>query len=357
MRHHEKIAFLKFFITYFLSVALLIVVAGYFHFLQEKEFYLKKEEFSLIEYARYIKMGNNPKNYSKEYSHKFLKPQKKHINISNFIIKDNKFIKLIPIKHNERYMQVSKSKNNFNKKIYEIAKTIIIIQILLLILFAYISYILAKNALKPLQNSISTLDKFAKDLIHDLNTPVTSMKLNIQLIQEIPQLQNNNALLRLNKSINNISELHENLTILLQEKTFQMQEINLCESVHEVVEIQKQIHSNINFKLECSHFKVMLNPRAIKQILQNIISNACKYNIKDGYVYIYLKDTKLYIEDNGKGINEPHKIFNRFYSDEQGSGIGLDIVKRLSDAMNIDINVDVKDSGGSIFILTFLDEK
>jgi len=58
----------------------------------------------------------------------------------------------------------------------------------------------------------------------------------------------------------------------------------------------------------------------------------------------------LYIEDSGKGIKEPAKIFQRSYSDEKSSGIGLDIVNRLAIAMNIDIKVKTK-SQGSIFIL------
>ena len=71
MHRHEKNAFLKFFITYFFSVALLILVAGFFYFQQMKEGYLKAEEFSLITYARYIKIRDSSNNYAKEYHHKF----------------------------------------------------------------------------------------------------------------------------------------------------------------------------------------------------------------------------------------------------------------------------------------------
>mgnify|MGYP005994053209 CR=1 FL=1 len=59
MHRHERDAFLKFFITYFFSVALLILIAGFFYFQQMKEGYLKAEDFSLITYARYIKIGDS----------------------------------------------------------------------------------------------------------------------------------------------------------------------------------------------------------------------------------------------------------------------------------------------------------
>ncbi|MEA1891948.1 MAG: ATP-binding protein [Campylobacterota bacterium] len=39
----------------------------------------------------------------------------------------------------------------------------------------------------------------------------------------------------------------------------------------------------------------------MKQILQNIISNACKYNAKDGYVKIYTQNNMLHVLDNGSG--------------------------------------------------------
>jgi two-component system OmpR family sensor kinase len=203
-----------------------------------------------------------------------------------------------------------------------------------------------------LQESISRLDKFAKDLIHDLNTPVTSIQLNMKLLEKNLQLQNDKALSRLKKSVHNISELHENLNILLQEETFQMQNINICPLVYEVVETHKELYKNIHFSLNCSNLKAKINANAMKQILQNIISNACKYNSKDGKVKIYVKYNALYIEDSGGGIQEPQKIFERSYSAQHSSGIGLDIVKRLAVAMNIKINVTTSEQG-SCFILTF----
>ena len=352
MHHHEKAAFLKFFITYFVSVALLILVAGFFYFNQMQNHMLRMEEFSLIKYARHIKMGDPIKGFHKEYHHRYITHKNTRIDIRNFSSVGNEFTKIIPMKHNGMYLQVFKSKKEFNQKLFNLKIKIISIQVLLLLLFAFLSYKLAKNALKPLQESIATLDKFAKDLIHDLNTPVTSIKLNMKLLEKNPDLAENKIVQRLNKSVHNISELHENLNILLQEETFQMQNINLCPLVHEVVEMQQDLYSDIHFEVVCSNCKAKINANAMKQILQNIISNACKYNSKNGYVKIYQKDNALYIEDSGKGIKEPNKIFERSYSAEHSTGIGLDIVRRLAMAMNITISVRTS-TEGSCFILKF----
>ncbi len=219
MQRHEKKAFLKFFITYFISIAILILAVGFFYLEQMRGHLLKSEEFSIIEYARQIKMGDSLDEFTKEYKHTFLDKGDRgdrYIDIRNFKITKNEFIKFIPMR-DKSYLKVSKSKKSYDKRLWELKKKIFLTQILLLLFFAYISYILAKSALKPLQESILTLDKFAKDLIHDLNTPVTSIKLNMKILQKDETLKQNSAISRLNRSVHTISELHENLTILLEE--------------------------------------------------------------------------------------------------------------------------------------------
>ena len=354
MVHHEKSAFLKFFITYFVSVALLIVVVGFFYFIQIKNHLLKAEEFSLIEYGRHIKLNLDMSEYKHNiYSHKFVKKLGHHIDIRNFTILDENFIKYLPTKVPNYYLQITKKKDSFNKKLLKLKIKIIVIQLILLLLFAYISYKLAKNSLKPLQESISTLDKFTKDLIHDLNTPVTSIQLNMKILEKNKNCKDLVALQRVKKSVESISELHKNLTILLQEETFQMQELNLCKTVHELVQTYQQLYPNLTFFIECSDLTAKLNSHAIKQILQNLISNACKYNTKDGYVKIYNKNSSLFIQNSGQKIEDTKKIFERFYSsDKNSSGIGLDIVNRLAKLMNIKIEVKA-DEKSNTFILKF----
>jgi two-component system OmpR family sensor kinase len=352
LNNHEKNAFIKFFVTYFLSTAILILASGFFYFTQMKSQFLKVEHFSLIEYARHIKMGESTKKYGSDFSHKFTEKQK-YIDIRNFTISDDKFSKYIPSKKSSKYLQVFKSKKSYIKKLQNLKIKIISTQILLLFIFALISFYLAKSALKPLEDSINTLDKFAKDLIHDLNTPVTAMKLNIQILQNSNQFTKTKALDRLIKSIDTISELRENLTILLEEKTFQITNINIYTLVQDIIQLHQTNYPNLKFEVLPSSLIVKANANALKQLLNNLILNACKYNKSDGYIKIYTKDETLYIEDSGIGISEPNKIFDREYSGQNSSGLGLDIVKRLCDAMNISIDVTTNNNG-SCFSLKFL---
>jgi len=350
--YHKKTAFLKFFSLYFISVALLILASGFFYFKQTQTQLLKKEHFSLIEYAREIKMGKTVPKDDKIFSYQFVEKDGKAIDIRNFTITKNRFIKYIPTKQKNFYLKVTKTKKVFEKKLFDLKIKIVLIQFLLLMLFAVISYYLAKNAIKPLEESIDTLDKFAKDLIHDLNTPVTAMKLNIKLLERNPLTKDIKALLRLKKSINTISELRENLTILLEKETFQITDTNICDIIKDVISLHQPNYKNLRFEIVCKNFFAKTNPNALKQILHNLILNACKYNKQNGYVKIYTKNNILYIEDSGVGIKEPDKIFNREYSAQNSSGLGLDIAKRLCDAMNIKIEVSSNENG-STFLLIF----
>ena len=330
---------------------MLILFSGFFYFLQMKTQFLKVEQFSMMEYARDIKRGKDINKFAKLFRHVFPNKTYRYIDIKNFTTIDDEFMKFIPLNKKGGYFQVFKSTKPFEKKLFNLKLKIASIQLLLLLLFALISYRLAKNALKPLEESISVLDKFAKDLIHDLNTPATSIKLNMKLLKKNKNFKENRALQRIDRSVHTISELHENLTILLQEGTFQMQTIDVFDIVRDVVQIQKQIFPGIDFRVVSSSFMLKTNPNAMKQILQNIISNACKYNSKGGFVKIYTKDNALHVEDSGKGIKNPQKIFERSFSDENSSGIGLDIVKRLANSMDIDIKVSSSQKG-TTFILT-----
>ncbi len=350
MVNHEKIAFLKFFITYFVSVALLILAAGFFYFQQMSLELLKSEHFSLLEYARHIKMDEDLSGFSKDYHHGYAL-RKQHLSISNFRQTQYEFVKELPVKNSLEYLQVFKSKKEYEAKLLELKERIIGIQFLLLSLFAFLSFILARSALEPLKKSVHTLEKFTKDLIHDLNTPVTAMKLNLRILEKNDNCLENKAFQRLQKSVDTVSELHLSLTTLLENKTFQNEEFDICPLVSDVVDLHIVDYPDINLINNCNTLTIRANKSAIKQVLQNLLSNACKYNKKNGYVKIYTKNKQLFIEDSGLGISDKKQVFQREYSGHNSTGLGLDIVKRLCDAMGIEIEIESL-KNGSCFILT-----
>ncbi len=355
MLKYEKKAFWKFFSTYFGSVALLILASGYFYFEEQKKTMIEKEHFSMIEYVRQIKMKQTPTT-PEHISHKVVHIEINNFNMNNFEIKETKFLKYMPFSWDGGYILVTKDKIHYEETILQIKIYIIIIQILLLILFATLSYFLSVRALRPMQEAITKLDNFSKDLIHDLNTPITSILLNMKLLDVQDEFKDNKPLIRIKRSVEDIGELHNNLTLLLQEDTMIMQQENLFEIINEVVSTHKKIYSGIRFDIRDADYFMLINRDAFKQIVVNIISNACKYNKEGGYVKIYARDKALYIEDSGIGIKNPENIFQRSYKEHKsGNGIGLDIVKRLCDAMDIEIHAVSTLGVGATISLEFKD--
>ncbi|MDQ7043895.1 MAG: HAMP domain-containing sensor histidine kinase [Sulfurimonas sp.] len=351
MLEYEKTAFWKFFSIYFGSVAILILAAGYFYFTEQEKILIKKEHFSMIEHIRKIKM-NRHEAHTDGITHTVVYTQIPAFNINNFTIRENYFEAFIPYSWDSGYYRVRKNKDTFYKLLFDIKIKIILMQAVLLLLFASISYLLSWRALRPMQEAINKLDKFSKDLIHDLNTPVTSILLNTKILERT--IEESKALTRIKTSANEIGELHHNLTILLQEDTFVIQNENVFEIVEDVVNTQKGICEDIRFIVEHSYLEEKVNKDALKQILTNIVSNSCKYNKKDGIVKIYAKKSSLYIEDTGIGIEQPEAVFERKYKEHKsGYGIGLDIVKRLCDAMEIEISLSSQKERGTLVVLKF----
>ena len=99
---------------------------------------------------------------------------------------------------------------------------------------------------------------------------------------------------------------------------------------------------------------IQSNRSGVERIIDNILTNACKYNKKKGSVYIIIENKKLIIEDTGIGIKNINNIFQRYYKEnDRGLGIGLNIVKQLCDILNVDINIKSELDKGTKVTLVF----
>ncbi len=131
------------------------------------------------------------------------------------------------------------------------------------------------------------------------------------------------------------------------------------------------IQRDITFGLECKcESTVMADPADMEIIFNNLLSNAVKFNRDKGEVTIEIDGcSKLFtvrVSDTGIGMAEEEldEIFQEFYrikGDEtkeiKGSGLGLSIVKKVTELYGIDIKVESKPGEGSCFTLLFPREK
>ncbi|MEA1914626.1 MAG: HAMP domain-containing sensor histidine kinase [Campylobacterota bacterium] len=350
MKNYERKSLIKFFLTYFLTVAIFIIGLGYFYFQQQQTIILQKVAMSMHQYIVQLKQSKFEYTQA-SYDYKLIHSIPVKQQLPQKI--DNSYIKTFPHKKGEQYIKVIVEASSIDSSLDEKAKITIIFQIIMLLVFMIISYILARISLCPMQDTISHMDRFIKDLIHDLNTPITSILLNTKMLQK--QLGDDKKVIRINQSVNDISALYQSLDMILDEVHLEKYPLKVQKCIENIVQTYQALYPNMHFNIHCDTTTINSNEKAMKRILDNILSNACKYaKSDDPKIDIKFDGKILSIIDNGKGMHYPQKIFERSYKeDEKGHGIGMHIVHRLCMALDIDIAVDSVPNEGTSISLTF----
>ena len=242
---------------------------------------------------------------------------------------------------------LEKRKSIKNKKLYEIAKE--------------------REKLKT---------DFIVNMSHELRTPlnvilstskVTELKINKSdydneyLLEKLEQInKNSNRLLKLVNNLIDITKFeHGNHTLNLEN-------INIVEVVEDIalasVDYSACKGIDLIFDTEEEEIITAIDKDKIERVILNLLSNSIKFTDKDGVIYVYIKmvdeSVSISVQDNGIGIPQDklEEIFNRFYqvSDplkkhEEGSGIGLCIVKEIIKLHNGKIHVTSKVNEGTSF--------
>jgi len=231
------------------------------------------------------------------------------------------------------------------------------------VLFMLFGLYLAKLFLKPMRDSIMLLDRFIKDTTHELNTPLSAILANIEMMNtNIMEEQNKKKLNRINIAAKTVSVLYKDLTYLTleQDKSNQDETILVKKKIENRVEYFDILAKSkqITFVLDLDDSTILMDERKFSRMIDNLISNAIKYNKRSGKIIIQLKKNVLTIEDTGIGIDE-QKIpfmfdrYMRFNQSEGGFGIGLSIVKNIADEYHLDISVHSKISIGTRMVISW----
>ena len=259
---------------------------------------------------------------------------------------------LIPNVH-KYHLKIGYKKSKYQEKIALLKASRIrqfgltsLVVLLLTILFSL-------YAMYPLRKAFKLTEEFVKDILHDFNTPISSIMLNVKTLPKTKESYN--KIHRIEQSLNTLLSLQENLKNYLNQSQKEQENFELHKLLLERVKIVKNLYPNITFSINKAHpLYLNSNRDSVSRIIDNILSNAGKYNQKNGSVNIEIKEKHLTISDTGKGIEQVDKIFDRFYKEhERGLGIGLHIVKKLCDELEIEIKVESEVGVGSCFSLRF----
>jgi hypothetical protein len=215
---------------------------------------------------------------------------------------------------------------------------------------AIVSFLFSFYALMPLRRALHVNEEFVKDILHDFNTPISSMRINLKLFKR--EVGESQKIQRLENNIETILSLQNNLQIFLKGIPTQLESYDLKALVENRVNYFKVLHHDITYSIEIDKTVLNANKDAFTRVLDNLLSNAGKYNRSNGNVTIRLEGEQLSIEDTGKGIKDPSKVFDRYYKEQdRGIGIGLHIVKKLCYELGISLKINSKEEKGTTVIL------
>ncbi len=213
-------------------------------------------------------------------------------------------------------------------------------------------------------------ERFFRIASHDLKNPLNNIQMAYSLLRDMfPDREEVlNILNIMHTSLGNMWEVVEDFldTIILRTnpENLLFECVSLSKLMFEVMMQYSISASNKNIKLEFGNTEghTWGDPRRLRQIFTNLVSNAIKYSERGGEVLIWSETradvVRIHIADRGPGIRpeERDKLFtefgklsNRPTAGEVSTGLGLWIVKHLSTLHNGTVGVDDREGGGSVF--------
>jgi len=317
----EKESFIKSFSLFFIVIEIFLIFIFYNYYQIQKE-HLNDRVF--LEMKNYSFSFDNS-----DFDIEIIDRVDKNQLYELYFDKNNLYI-ITPLLDTNNSLAILYPISSYKNLLKEIKDKLLIQFILLSIISIIISILFALYSLSPLQKSIKLLEEFIKDIIHDLNTPITSILINLKMMkrdEEVDSILN---------SANAISMLHKNLINYLNDVEFEKERFNIKKTIKEQIKLFNSLYDYLEWKIDIEDSIIYSNQNAISRVIYNLISNACKYNISNGFIEIKIRNNILSISNSSYGIKNPSKVFNRFYKESsRGLGIGLHIVDKLCHKLNI----------------------
>ena len=274
---------------------------------------------------------------------------------------------------NDAYLIVKLPKERYFNAAYLIVKNnlsfaavyekVMLILFSVVILVFILSMFFLQTFAKPFKKLNETLDNFIKDSVHEINTPLAIINVNIDLYNR--KNEENKYMQRMKAATKVLSNIYNDMDYLIKYDKLEYKEESidmeafLKDRVEYFSEVARMKNISINSYIDnCP--KVSISAKKLQRVIDNNISNAIKYSNENSEidVSLYMKDEKCHMSfrDYGVGIENIDKIFSRYYREDTnkgGFGIGLNIVKSIIDEANIELQIDSTPKIGSTFLYIF----
>ena len=238
----------------------------------------------------------------------------------------------------------------------------------------YKTTVLLKETAEISEKEKENLSTAIADISHQLKTPLTSIRIMLDNIQDDPDMKKEvreDFLREISKQIDWISSL---VVSLLKIAKFDAGTIKMENNEINAKNLIDNIVSNLAILMELKNIEIITNVdekatfiadyKWQQEALTNILKNAIEHSKQNSRIYITVENTSLFlkiiIKDEGSGIDKEDlkHIFQRFYktknSSENSIGIGLPLAKAIIEQSNGYIKVETKYGEGTSFEIKYL---
>ncbi len=212
---------------------------------------------------------------------------------------------------------------------------------------------------------VESQDKFIKNAIHEINTPLSIIITNIDLFKL--KYDENRYLSKIEAGSKIIHNIYNDLAYLMKKDRIEYvkQQINFSQFLEFRIDFFEEIAKGNNIILKCDIQKnifINFNDTQLQRICDNNLSNAIKYSFENTVIDISLKKEKeniiLSIKNSGETIKEPEKLFERYYRENDirgGFGLGLNIIDDICKSTNTSVEIE-SNNNKTIFRYIFKNE-
>lgn len=221
-----------------------------------------------------------------------------------------------------------------------------------------------EKKLNIIEQKNKDLEEYAHVVSHDLKAPLRNIDTLVNwVIEDNKDRMGQSCLSSLTTVLSNVEKMDLLIKGILDYSTVDKLEaedriLNINLIIDEVLRIIS-IPKNITLKIQEDLPKIYGNAWRFKQVFQNLIQNAIKYNDKEeGVIAIGVLEKEnhyeFYVKDNGIGISAIYfdrifKVFTKLESNTSSSGIGLSIVKKIVNYYNGEIWLESQEKMGTTF--------
>jgi two-component system sensor histidine kinase MprB len=220
------------------------------------------------------------------------------------------------------------------------------------------------SMLSALQQSLTAQRRLVSDASHELRTPLASMRLNVDLLNEHPDMpaaERQEVLARVVDQVAELSRLVADVTELARGEapSADWGPVRLDEVAASALEAARRDWPKAEFSADLESCVVEGSAERLRVAVRNLLDNAVKFGPPEGPVLVRLASGSLTVRDHGPGISPgdmPH-VFDRFYRSLSaravpGSGLGLAVVREIARGHGGTVEAESALGGGTLIRLT-----